>query len=93
MNKYRLIGDYVGKEITSLKNKDCIDVTIPFLDVGDTIKYGINHVLNKLKANGIYPTEDGIDILALAGLVYLADTRISRSLHSQDSWTRLDWLH
>ena len=88
MNTYRLIGDYVGKEITSVKNKDCIDVTIPFLDIGNTIKYGINQVLNKLKANGIYPTEDGIDILALAGLVYLADTRISRSLHSQDSWTR-----
>lgn len=49
---------------------------------------GIGHALKKLKENGIYPTEDGIDILSLAALIYLADTRISRSLHSQDSWTR-----
>jgi 7-cyano-7-deazaguanine synthase in queuosine biosynthesis len=38
--------------------------------------------------NGIEPTEAGLDILCLATAVYLADTRISRELHSQGSWTR-----
>ena len=88
MNKYLLGGDYVQKEVASTNKGDYISVTIPFKDDDNDLRYGIGHALKKLKKNGIYPTEDGIDILSLAGLVYLADTRISRSLHSQDSWTR-----
>lgn len=88
MNKYLLIGDYIRKEVATTNTDDYIKVTIPFRDDDNALQYGISHALKKLRANGIYPTEDGIDILSLAGLVYLADTRISRSLHSQDSWTR-----
>lgn len=88
MNKYLLVGDYIYKEVTSTNKADYIAVTVPFRGDDDTLQYGISHAMKKLKENGIYPTEDGIDILSLAGLVYLADTRISRNLHSQDSWTR-----
>lgn len=88
MNKYLLVGDYVHKEVASANRADYIAVTVPFRDDDDTLQYGISHATKKLKENSVYPTEDGIDILSLAGLVYLADTRISRSLHSQDSWTR-----
>jgi hypothetical protein len=88
MNKYLLVGDYVHKEIASTNKADYIAVTVPFKGDDDNLQYGISHSIRKLKENGVYPTEDGIDILSLAGLVYLADTRISRNLHSQDSWTR-----
>jgi 7-cyano-7-deazaguanine synthase in queuosine biosynthesis len=88
VNKYLLVGDYVHKEVVTTYKKDYIEVTIPFKDDDNVLQYGIGHALKKLKENGVYPTEDGFDILTLAGLVYLADTRISRSLHSQDSWTR-----
>lgn len=88
MDKYILIGDYVCKEIISAKKEDYIEVTMPFKANDNTFRFGIGHALEKLKEHGLYPTEDGIDILSLAGLVYLADTRISRRLHSQDSWTR-----
>ncbi|MDD4324353.1 MAG: hypothetical protein PHR37_05945, partial [Eubacteriales bacterium] len=88
MTKYLLVGDYVHKEVTSTSRADCIAVTVPFKGNDGTLKYGISHAMKKLKENGVYPTEDGIDILSLAGLVYLADTRISRTLHSEDSWTR-----
>ena len=88
MNKYLLVGDYGRKEVASMNKKDYIEVTIPFKADDNALRFGIGHALKKLKGNGLYPTEDGIDILSLAGLVYLADTRISRSLHSQDSWTR-----
>ena len=88
MNRYLLVGDYAHKEVTLTNKENYIEVTIPFRDNNNVLRYGIDHALKKLKENGIYPTEDGIDILNLAGLVYLADTRISRSLHSQDSWTR-----
>lgn len=88
MNKYLIVGDYDHKEVESSKKDDYMEVTIPFKANDNSLRFGIGHALKKLKENGIYPTEDGIDILSLAGLVYLADTRISRSLHSQDSWTR-----
>jgi 7-cyano-7-deazaguanine synthase in queuosine biosynthesis len=87
MNKYFLVGDYDHKEVVSLEKEDYIEVTIPF-KTENTLRFGIGHILEKLKGKGLYPTEDGFDILSLAALVYLADTRISRSLHSQDSWTR-----
>jgi len=88
VNKYLLVGDYVHKEVATTNKEDYIEVTIPFRGDDNVLQYGIGHALIKLKENGVYPTEDGIDILTLAGLVYLADTRISRSFHSQDSWTR-----
>lgn len=88
MNKYLLVGDHVCKKVVSTRKEDYIEVTVPLKDNDNTLRFGIGHVLEKLKGNGLYPTEDGIDILSLATLVYLADTRISRSLHSQDSWTR-----
>lgn len=88
MNRYLLIGDYTSKEVILTNKEDYVEVAIPFRDNDNAFRYGIDHSLKILKDNGIYPTEDGIDILCLAGLVYLADTRISRGLHSQDSWTR-----
>lgn len=88
MTKYLLVGDYVHKEVTSTNRADCIAVTVPFKGNDGTLKYGISLAMKKLKENGVYPTEDGIDILSMAGLIYLADTRISRTLHSEDSWTR-----
>ncbi len=88
MNKYLLVGDYDCKEVVSTKKEDYIEVIIPFKGNDNSLRFGIGHALEKLKENGLYPTEEGIDILSLAGMIYLADTRISRSLHSQDSWTR-----
>lgn len=88
MNKYFLVGDYVYKKIAPTNKADYIAVTVPFKGDDDNLQYGISHAIEKLKENGVYPTEDGIDILSLACLIYLADTRISRNLHSQDSWTR-----
>ncbi|MFX4262261.1 Qat anti-phage system QueC-like protein QatC [Pelotomaculum propionicicum] len=88
MNNYLLVGDYVHKEVASTNRADYIAVIVPFRDDDDNLQYGISQAMKKMKENSIYPTEDGIDILSLAGLVYLADTRISRRLHSQDSWTR-----
>lgn len=88
MNKYLLIGDFVNKEVKSTNRENYIAITIPFKAEDNDFRYGIGHALKKLNENSLYPTEDGIDILCLAALVYLADTRISRSLHSQDSWTR-----
>lgn len=88
MNRYYLIGDYNQNEATSVNSADNTVVTIPLKDDDDNLKYGISNALKKLNEKDIYPTEDGIDILIFAGLVYLSDTRISRSRNSEDSWTR-----
>ncbi len=88
MNRYFLIGDYNQNKVTSVNSADRIIVTIPLKGDDGNLKYGIGNALKKLNEKDIYPTENGIDILILAGLVYLADTRISRSRNSEDSWTR-----
>jgi len=41
-----------------------------------------------LKRLQVFPTEVGMDLLILAAHVHAADTRISRSSESQDTWTR-----
>lgn len=87
MNKYILEGSF---QQTSLSRKDTADkayISIP-LFVNGKLRYGLAHLSERANELGIYPTEMGYDIITLAALVYLADTRISRERNSQDSWTR-----
>lgn len=53
-----------------------------------SLDHGIGGALTSLKKIGVFPSEIGIDLLVLAAHVHAADTRISRSEQSQDSWTR-----
>jgi hypothetical protein len=52
------------------------------------LDHGIGRALRDLAPLGVYPTELGLDLLVLAAHVHAADTRISRTTESQDSWTR-----
>lgn len=87
MSKYKLIGDYGSYDISAEKNGNTVTMRIPFLDKSGYLQY-VDKIISDLLKNKIYPSEDGFDILALATLVYLADTRISRVRHAEDSWTR-----
>lgn len=87
MNKYIIKCDYSIKEIMYSKVDNTVIVKVPFL-CNDDLNYGIQHVVSKLRCNSIFPSEIGFDILSLATIVYMADTRISREIHGQDSWTR-----
>lgn len=53
-----------------------------------SLDHGIGGALTSLKKIGVFPSEIGIDLLVLAAHVHAADTRISRTEQSQDSWTR-----
>ncbi len=53
-----------------------------------TLDYGIARVLADAARFHMVPSETALDLLILAALVYAADTRISRTTFSQDSWTR-----
>ncbi len=61
---------------------------LPLTVNSEVLGFGITSALNELYDLKLYPTEIGIDLLILAIHVYAADTRISRSEESQDSWTR-----
>jgi hypothetical protein len=52
------------------------------------LDYGMGHAIESLQALNVFPSERALDLLVLAAHVHAADTRISRSRESQDSWTR-----
>lgn len=88
MKRYKLIASYSEYEVKLISNDDIETVVIPMRNQDGKFLYGIDNVQQKMFQNGIVPTEQGLDLLCLATLVYMADTRISREMHSQDSWTR-----
>lgn len=87
MSKYYLIANYDIQTVNFVKTKDSIVVDIPML-LNDKLNYGLEQVKTKLYSHNIFPSELGFDIFTLATMVYLADTRIERTIHGQDSWTR-----
>ena len=87
MSKYYLKADYDIESLKFCKTEDAIVVDIPILSHGK-LNYGLEHVKNLLRSHNIFPSELGFDIITLATMVYLADTRIARLIHGQDSWTR-----
>ena len=87
MKKFAFLGYYNKKEEIVL-NSDWEVIEVPFKDDKNKFQYGIERMLKNLLSYGIVPTEEGLDVLSLATLVYLADTRVSRIEDSQDSWTR-----
>ena len=87
MSKYKLIGSYDDNAVNMKKTGNTVIAQIPLKNESEHLIY-IDNILNDLRKKEIYPTEDGFDIIELAILVYLADTRISRIKHAEDSWTR-----
>lgn len=87
MNRYLLNAEYNIENIEYEKNDDRLSVKVPMLKNNELL-YGLGSLVRHLKVIDIYPTELGFDLISLATLVYLADTRIDRTLHGQDSWTR-----
>lgn len=87
MSKYYLKANYDIQSITYDKVGDTVSVEVPMLSNGK-LKYGLDHIKTVLYGHRIFPTEIGFDIMTLATIVYLADTRIARVTHGQDSWTR-----
>jgi 7-cyano-7-deazaguanine synthase in queuosine biosynthesis len=59
-----------------------------FVKIDNRFDYRIGKTLDRLLELDLQPTEPAIDLLILASSVYCADTRISRTHESQDSWTR-----
>ena len=59
-----------------------------FIDGYRRIGFGLGQMVDQLVARGVVPTEAAADLAILAATVTAADTRISRAVDAQDSWTR-----
>ena len=87
MNRYKLRANYNIDNIDSHKVNGTVVVDVPMLSNGK-LNYGLSNIKKRLYKEYIYPSEIGFDIISLATMVYMADTRIERAVHGQDSWTR-----
>lgn len=87
MSRYKLRANYDIENIDSQKMDGTVIVDVPMLSNGE-LNYGLSHIKKKLYEENVYPSEIGFDIMSLATMVYMADTRIERVVHGQDSWTR-----
>lgn len=61
---------------------------LDFIASGRRLRFGISQALDDLAKVGIFPSEIGIDLFIIAAHVQFADTLISRTTESQNSWTR-----
>lgn len=89
MNRHVIIGRFgVGDRSYVPVGTDETSTTLNFISSNSRLDYGIGQSIDDLVNLGILPSEIGLDLLILAAHVYAADTRISRGMASQDTWTR-----
>jgi hypothetical protein len=65
-----------------------VATAVQFVAANRRLDHGIGDALDNLTRLRISPSEIAVDLLVVAALVHAADTRISRSTESQDTWTR-----
>ena len=93
MTKYNFhaaIGDadLAQLGVTNSGNNFCINLMGKNESEGHYLRCGVGSLIAELKKKYLYPTEDAIDLLLLAIMVFAADTLIKRESSSQDDWTR-----
>ena len=89
MKRQLLVGRYGADDEVLVPAAPDEQVTPLQLVAGEKLlHHGIGGALSCLKQLGIFPSEIGIDLAVVAAHVHAADTRISRTEQSQDSWTR-----
>ncbi len=67
---------------------DSLSTEIRFVDGYHRLGYGLGQMIEELTGRGVTPSETAADLAILAAMVTAADTRISRAVDAQDSWTR-----
>jgi hypothetical protein len=60
---------------------------IRFIDGERRLGFGLGQMVDQLLERSLPPTDAALDLALLAATVTAADTRISRALDSQDSWS------
>ena len=90
MRRFSLIGHLGPDEKASVKpiQSDSAAFEIDFLDGERRMRFGIGQMFDQVASLGLRPREGAIDLVLLAALVNAGDTRVSRSINTQDGWTR-----
>ena len=86
MRRHLLIGRFGPDDKTRVPKARDEVASVLQLVAGKRLDHGIGRALNDLKTLSLSPSEIGADLLVVAAHVYAADTRLSRSSESQDSW-------
>lgn len=76
------------KEKVSVLDDESQVSNLNFISSNNRLDHGLGQMVEQLAEHGMSPSETAIDLAILAAAVTAADTRISRSEDSQDSWTR-----
>lgn len=89
MNRHVIIGRLgAGDRLSVPRATDETPTRLELLNDNLELEHGIGRALTDLAREGVYPSEIGVDLMVLAAHVHAADTRIARSMDSQDGWTR-----
>ena len=95
MRRHSIIARLGPSDTTdvTLHMTDSIETELRFIDGYRRLAFGLGQMTDQLSKRGVRPSEAAIDLAILAACVTAADTRISRTTDSQDSWTREIDLH
>lgn len=89
MRRHLIIGRFgLGDRVRIPTGDGEVATRLDFVASERRLEHGIGHALDDLAKLGVFPSEIGLDLLMLAAHVHAADTRISRTSESQDTWTR-----
>jgi hypothetical protein len=89
MRRHAIIGRFGPLDVSPVPvSANEVSTRLDLVGPDGRLDYGIGQALADAAALSIFPTEIGLDLLVLAAHVQAADTRISRTTESQDTWTR-----
>jgi len=89
MKRHVIYGRYGKTDTATVEVRaDETGTELGLLSGQNKLEHGIGTALDDLSKMGVFPSPVAIDLLVLAAHVHAADTRVSRTTQSQDSWTR-----
>lgn len=89
MRRHVIIGRFGSSDRASVPTADGEASTrLEFVAARRRLGHGIGDALDDLAKVSVFPSEIGLDLLVVAAHIQAADTRISRTTESQDTWTR-----
>jgi hypothetical protein len=90
MRRHSLIARLGPADTVAVRvlERSSLTTEVRFVDGYRRLGFGLGEMIDQLVARGAVPTETAADLAILAATVTAADTRISRKVDAQDTWTR-----
>ena len=88
MRRHLISGQFGPSDSDSNQSEAEVLSRLDFVGSNGRLRFGISQALDDLAKIGIFPSEIGVDLFLVAAHVQFADTHISRTTESQNSWTR-----